>query len=130
MPDCLEATWQVMMAPRSTLTTTTYNVAAMSFSPRELAAAIQALLPGFKMKYTPDFRDGEMPPTAGQKCMILCLPSASGCLCCTAGCCCVRGHGTDDRERFRDHIHKITLGTHVQMAFFVATQRAALTALC
>mmetsp|Transcript_20056 Transcript_20056/g.50872 ORF Transcript_20056/g.50872 Transcript_20056/m.50872 type:complete len:495 (-) Transcript_20056:1265-2749(-) len=57
MPDCLEATWKLIMAPRAALTRTTYNVAAMSFSPQELAAAIHALLPDFSMTYTPDYRD-------------------------------------------------------------------------
>jgi threonine 3-dehydrogenase len=41
MNDCLEATWQLMMAPREKLTRTTYNVQSMSFSPAQLAAAIQ-----------------------------------------------------------------------------------------
>jgi hypothetical protein len=41
MADCLEGTWQLMMAPRERLTRTTYNVQSMSFSPAQLAAAIQ-----------------------------------------------------------------------------------------
>jgi hypothetical protein len=41
MADCLEGTWQLMMAPRDRLTRTTYNVQSMSFSPAQLAAAIQ-----------------------------------------------------------------------------------------
>ena len=57
MPDCLEATWQLMTAPREALTQTTYNVTAMSFTPEQLAEAIRSVLPAFEMRYTPDFRD-------------------------------------------------------------------------
>jgi threonine 3-dehydrogenase len=56
-PDCLSATWQLMTAPRSQLTQTTYNVTALSFTPAELAAAIKKHLPHFEITYTPDFRD-------------------------------------------------------------------------
>jgi threonine 3-dehydrogenase len=56
-PDCLSATWQLMNAPRSQLTQTTYNVTALSFTPAELAAAIKKHLPRFEITYTPDFRD-------------------------------------------------------------------------
>jgi threonine 3-dehydrogenase len=58
MPDCLEATWQLMTAPREALSETTYNVTAMTFTPEQLAAAIRTVLPHFQMRYTPDFRDG------------------------------------------------------------------------
>lgn len=57
MPDCLEATWQLMMAPAEKLTKCTYNVTAMSFSPETLAAAIRKFIPEFEITYTPDFRD-------------------------------------------------------------------------
>ncbi|KAL6760658.1 hypothetical protein V8C86DRAFT_3132300 [Haematococcus lacustris] len=57
MPDCLSATWKLMMAPRERLTHTTYNVAAVSFSPAQLAAAIRTLLPHFTITYTPDYRN-------------------------------------------------------------------------
>ncbi len=57
MPDCLEATWQLMAAPREALSETTYNVTAMTFTPEQLAAAIRCVLPHFQMCYTPDFRD-------------------------------------------------------------------------
>lgn len=50
MPDCLQATWSLMMAPREALTQTTYNVSAMSFTPHELAAAIQAFVPRFEVR--------------------------------------------------------------------------------
>lgn len=56
MPDCLEATWQLMMAPADKLSRCTYNVTAMSFSPKQLAQAIKKVMPEFEMTYTPDFR--------------------------------------------------------------------------
>jgi nucleoside-diphosphate-sugar epimerase len=33
-----------------------YNIGAMSFSPREIAASIRKELPGFTIDYAPDFR--------------------------------------------------------------------------
>ena len=42
MPDCLDATWQLMTAPRGALARTTYNVTAMSFTPAQLAAQYAA----------------------------------------------------------------------------------------
>jgi nucleoside-diphosphate-sugar epimerase len=35
---------------------TSYNVAAISFDPEELAASIRRYLPGFELSYAPDFR--------------------------------------------------------------------------
>ncbi|KAK9915249.1 hypothetical protein WJX75_006733 [Coccomyxa subellipsoidea] len=57
MPDCLAATYQLMMADSASLSQTTYNVTAMSFTPAELCAAIQRRLPRFTVDYRPDFRD-------------------------------------------------------------------------
>jgi hypothetical protein len=57
MPDCLDATWQLMMAPAASLTRTTYNVTAMSFSPEQLSQAIREFIPTFSITYTPDYRD-------------------------------------------------------------------------
>lgn len=57
MADCLQGTWQLLTAPRTRLRSTTYNVAAMSFSPKELEQAIQQLLPHFHVTYQEeDFR--------------------------------------------------------------------------
>jgi threonine 3-dehydrogenase len=39
--DCLDATWQLITAPREQLQQTTYNVTAMSFTPAQLADAIR-----------------------------------------------------------------------------------------
>lgn len=56
MPDCLKATVDLMMAPRERLSECVYNVTAMSFNPKELAAAIREEVPDFKVHYRPDFR--------------------------------------------------------------------------
>lgn len=58
MPDALRATLSLMDAPREHLTvTTSYNLAAFSFTPAEIAAAIQRYLPDFTIDYQPDFRE-------------------------------------------------------------------------
>lgn len=57
MDDCLAATWALMSAPKGSLTRTTYNVTAVSFTPAQLARAIAKKVPGFAVDYKPDFRD-------------------------------------------------------------------------
>jgi nucleoside-diphosphate-sugar epimerase len=48
-----------MSAPKESLTVqTSYNVAAVDFTPAELAAAIAKRMPGFAIDYAPDFRQG------------------------------------------------------------------------
>ena len=57
MPDALRATIGLMDAPLEQVKLRTgYNIAAMSFTPREIAAEIQKHLPDFKMGYELDFR--------------------------------------------------------------------------
>jgi nucleoside-diphosphate-sugar epimerase len=57
MPDAIKATIELMEAPAEKITVrTSYNVSAMSFSPKEIAAAIQEHIPDFSMKYAPDYR--------------------------------------------------------------------------
>ena len=57
MPDAIRATMELMEAAADAITVrSSYNVAGMSFSPRELAAAIRAVVPGFQIAYTPDAR--------------------------------------------------------------------------
>ncbi|MEY4926195.1 MAG: hypothetical protein RI894_631 [Bacteroidota bacterium] len=58
MPDALRATLDLMDAPREELTvSTSYNLAAFSFTPAELAQAIQKYIPSFTIEYKPDFRE-------------------------------------------------------------------------
>lgn len=57
MPDAIRATLQLMDAPRENIKVrTAYNLGALSFSPEELAAAIEHEVPGFIVGYVPDFR--------------------------------------------------------------------------
>jgi nucleoside-diphosphate-sugar epimerase len=57
MPDCLKAFIDLMQAPLEELNHhTDFNLAAMSFSPVELAAEICNHLSEFKIRYDPDFR--------------------------------------------------------------------------
>lgn len=57
MPDCLKAAIQLMEADASKLKHhTNFNVAAMSFSPAELAAEIKKYIPDFEISYQPDER--------------------------------------------------------------------------
>jgi nucleoside-diphosphate-sugar epimerase len=57
MPDAIRATIELMEAPSEKITIrTSYNVAAISFSPQEIAAEIKKHIPEFRMNYTPDYR--------------------------------------------------------------------------
>ena len=57
MEDAIEATLKLMQAEKDALTVrTSYNLGGMSFSPKELAAAIEKKQPGFTISYQPDFR--------------------------------------------------------------------------
>jgi hypothetical protein len=57
MPDAIRATVSLMDAPAEQLTVrSSYNVAGLSFNPRELAAAIKQNLPEFQIHYAPDSR--------------------------------------------------------------------------
>ena len=57
MPDAIRATIELMEAPSSKLSVrTSYNVAGMSFSPKEIAAEIKKHIPGFSIDYKPDYR--------------------------------------------------------------------------
>ena len=57
MPDAIRATLELMEAPADQLSVrTSYNLAGMSFSPAEIAAAIQQQIPSFTIGYNPDFR--------------------------------------------------------------------------
>jgi len=57
MDDAVKATIDLMHAESKTLTVrTSYNVAAISFTPEEIAASIRKFIPGFKITYKPDYR--------------------------------------------------------------------------
>lgn len=57
MPDAIKATIQIMDADASKVKIrSSYNVAAISFSPKELALEIKKHIPDFKITYSPDFR--------------------------------------------------------------------------
>ena len=57
MPDALRATIELMEAPAEAITERgSYNLAGISFTPAEIAAAIRAEVPGFEISYAPDFR--------------------------------------------------------------------------
>lgn len=56
MPDCIKATLDLMDAPMAALGHhSNYNIAAMSFTPADMAAEINKQLPGFTISYAPDF---------------------------------------------------------------------------
>ncbi len=57
MDDAIRGTIELMEAPADKLKTRmAYNLGAMSFSPKEIAAAIQKHIPDFSIDYNPDFR--------------------------------------------------------------------------
>lgn len=57
MPDALRATIELMEAPAETITQRgSYNLAGVSFTPAEIAAAIREQIHGFEISYAPDFR--------------------------------------------------------------------------
>lgn len=57
MPDALRATVEIMSAASEQIKLrSSYNLSAMSFSPKEVAQEIQKHLPDFKISYKPDFR--------------------------------------------------------------------------
>ncbi len=57
MDDAVKATLDLMRAPADKIRIrSSYNLAAISFSPSELAASIKAHMPEFIMSYKPDFR--------------------------------------------------------------------------
>jgi len=58
MKDAIRATMEIMRADRKTLSiNSSYNLAAISFNPAEIANEIKLLFPEFKITYSPDFRN-------------------------------------------------------------------------
>lgn len=59
MPDAIRATIELMEAPQEKIKIrTSYNLSAISFSPKEIAEEIKKHIPDFKMQYAPDYRQG------------------------------------------------------------------------
>lgn len=57
MPDALRATIELMETPAEHISERGgYNLAAISFTPAQLAAEIARRIPGFTIEYTPDYR--------------------------------------------------------------------------
>lgn len=57
MPDAIRATIELMEAPNEKIRTrTSYNLAAISFSPEEIATEIKKHIPEFSITYAPDYR--------------------------------------------------------------------------
>jgi nucleoside-diphosphate-sugar epimerase len=57
MDDAVKATLDLMEAPAEKIKVrSSYNIAAMSFCPRDIAAAIKKHIPEFAITYNPDFR--------------------------------------------------------------------------
>src|SRR5436190_11074366 len=57
MPDAIKATIELMEAPAEKISIrTSYNVSAISFSPKEIANAIKNYIPEFTISYEPDYR--------------------------------------------------------------------------
>jgi len=57
MDDAIAATIQIMQSPKEQIKIrSSYNLAAMSFTPAEIAAAIKKHIPDFTITYHPDFR--------------------------------------------------------------------------
>lgn len=56
MPDCIKSMIMLMQADSSSLKSRCYNLAAMSFSVKELAGEIKKCIPEFECSANPDFR--------------------------------------------------------------------------
>ena len=57
MPDAIRATIELMEAPAEKISIrTSYNLAGMSFSPKEIAIEIKKHIPDFSISYKPDYR--------------------------------------------------------------------------
>jgi nucleoside-diphosphate-sugar epimerase len=57
MDDAIEATVRIMQAEKDQIKIrSSYNLAAMSFTPNEIAAEINKHLPEFTISFKPDFR--------------------------------------------------------------------------
>lgn len=59
MDDAIRATLELMEAPKESVKIrSSYNLSAVSFTPKELAEEIKIHIPDFQIEYHPDFRQG------------------------------------------------------------------------
>jgi nucleoside-diphosphate-sugar epimerase len=57
MDDAIKATITIMQAPSEDIKIrSSYNLAAISFTPKQIANSIKNLIPDFEINYKPDFR--------------------------------------------------------------------------
>jgi nucleoside-diphosphate-sugar epimerase len=57
MEDAVKATLQLMNAPKENISVrTSYNIAGMSFTPKQIFECLLTYFPDFKIQYKPDFR--------------------------------------------------------------------------
>ena len=57
MPDAIRATIELMEAPvEQVKIRSSYNLAGISFTPKQIAAKVSKHIPNFEMSYKPDFR--------------------------------------------------------------------------
>ncbi|RZJ30595.1 MAG: NAD-dependent epimerase, partial [Flavobacterium sp.] len=57
MDDAIKATIEIMEAPAEKIKIrSSYNLSAMSFTPKEIAAELRKHIPDFEITYEPDFR--------------------------------------------------------------------------
>jgi nucleoside-diphosphate-sugar epimerase len=57
MPDAIRATIELMEAQADTISVrTSYNISAMSFSPKQISDEIKKIIPDFTIQYEPDYR--------------------------------------------------------------------------
>ena len=57
MEDAINATLKLMEAPSKSISIrSSYNLAALSFTPKQLEKSIKGFLPAFQVSYSPDFR--------------------------------------------------------------------------
>jgi nucleoside-diphosphate-sugar epimerase len=57
MPDAIRATIELMEAPAGKISIRhSYNIASMSFAPKEIAEEIKKHIPDFAISYNPDYR--------------------------------------------------------------------------
>ena len=51
--ECIETTIKLLKAPRQNLKRCVYNLGGISFTPQQLVASVQKLIPGLTVEYEP-----------------------------------------------------------------------------